>query len=84
MLSHGTFSAPIFRSFVGCEFRANMRVDECPAVAEDVDRGVSGAKYRRPALDNLVRDAPRHRFHVVVCRRLDRLGRDSKHLLILR
>jgi DNA invertase Pin-like site-specific DNA recombinase len=50
---------------------------------EYVDRGVSGAKERRPALDQLVADARRRRFDVVVCWRLDRLGRNLKHLITL-
>jgi DNA invertase Pin-like site-specific DNA recombinase len=51
--------------------------------AEYVDRGVSGAKDRRPALDDLVRDARRRRFDVLICWRLDRLGRNLKHLITL-
>src|SRR6266853_1927549 len=51
--------------------------------AEYVDRGVSGAKDRRPALDRLVSDARRRRFDVVICWRLDRLGRNLKHLITL-
>src|SRR5437773_3933748 len=50
---------------------------------EYVDRGVSGAKDRRPALDELLRDARRRRFDVLVCWRLDRLGRNLKHLVTL-
>ena len=50
---------------------------------EYVDRGVSGAKDRRPALDALIRDAKRRRFDVVVCWRLDRVGRNLKHLIML-
>ncbi len=50
---------------------------------EYVDRGVSGAKDRRPALDDLVRDARRRRFDVLVCWRLDRLGRNLRHLILL-
>src|SRR6202521_1033947 len=50
---------------------------------EYVDRGVSGAKDRRPALDTLVRDAKRRRFDVLVCWRLDRLGRNLRHLITL-
>ena len=50
---------------------------------EYVDRGVSGAKDRRPALDQLLTDARRRRFDVVVCWRLDRLGRNLKHLITL-
>ena len=50
---------------------------------EYVDRGVSGAKDRRPALDQMITDAKRRRFDVVVCWRLDRLGRNLKHLINL-
>src|SRR6516225_6687941 len=50
---------------------------------EYVDRGVSGAKDRRPALDQLLIDAKRRRFDVLVCWRLDRLGRSLKHLITL-
>src|SRR5215472_1322278 len=50
---------------------------------EFVDRGVSGAKDKRPALDDLVRDAKRKRFDVLVCWRLDRLGRNLRHLILL-
>src|SRR5713101_1928020 len=53
------------------------------ASTEYVDRGVSGAKDRRPALDRLLADAKRRRFDVVVCWRLDRLGRSLKHLITL-
>src|SRR5438093_13424196 len=48
---------------------------------EYVDRGVSGAKDRRPALDTLLKDAKRRRFDVVVCWRLDRFGRNLRHLV---
>jgi DNA invertase Pin-like site-specific DNA recombinase len=37
------------------------------ASAEYVDRDVSGAKDRRPALDQLLADAKRCRFDVLVC-----------------
>ena len=50
---------------------------------EFVDAGVSGAKDRRPALDALLRDAKRRRFDVLVCWRLDRLGRNLRHLVTL-
>jgi len=52
-------------------------------VVEYVDRGVSGAKDRRPALDTLLRDAKRRKLDVLVCWRLDRLGRSLKHLITL-
>ena len=50
---------------------------------EYVDRGVSGSKDRRPALDALIGDARRRRFDVLVCWRLDRLGRNLRHLITL-
>ena len=50
---------------------------------EFVDRGVSGAKDSRPALDTLVRDAKRRRFDTLVVWRLDRLGRNLRHLILL-
>src|SRR5438067_13688331 len=50
---------------------------------EYVDKGVSGAKDRRPALDQMITDAKRRRFDVLVCWRLDRLGRNLKHLITL-
>jgi DNA invertase Pin-like site-specific DNA recombinase len=51
--------------------------------AEFVDKGISGSKDRRPALGALIKDAKRRRFDVLVCWRLDRLGRSLKHLVTL-
>jgi DNA invertase Pin-like site-specific DNA recombinase len=48
-----------------------------------VDKGVSGAKDKRPALDALVADARRRRFDVLVVWRLDRLGRNLRHVILL-
>jgi DNA invertase Pin-like site-specific DNA recombinase len=53
------------------------------SASEHVDRGVSGAKDRRPALDQLLADARRRRIDVLVVWRLDRLGRNLKHLITL-
>jgi len=50
---------------------------------EYVDEAVSGAKDRRPALDELLMDARRRKFDVLVCWRLDRLGRNLRHLVTL-
>ena len=50
---------------------------------EFTEHGVSGATDRRPALDALVKDARRRRFDVLVCWRLDRLGRNLRHLVVL-
>lgn len=44
---------------------------------------ISGAKDRRPGLDQLVADARRRRFDAVVVWKLDRLGRSLRHLVLL-
>src|SRR5262249_45661316 len=51
--------------------------------AEYVDRGVTGSKDRHPALDQLIAEAKRRRVDVLVCWRLDRLGRYLRHLCVL-
>jgi DNA invertase Pin-like site-specific DNA recombinase len=50
---------------------------------EFVDRGISGSKDRRPALDQLVALAKRKKVDAVVVWRLDRLGRSLRHLVTL-
>lgn len=50
---------------------------------EYIDNGVSGSKDRRPALDQLTTDVRRHKVGTVVCWRLDRLGRNLRHLVML-
>ena len=47
-----------------------------------VDTGVSGAKDRRPALDQLMHDAQNRQIDVVVCWRLDRFGRSLRALIM--
>jgi len=50
---------------------------------EYIDKGVSGSTDSRPALDSLVRDAKRRTFDTLIVWRLDRLGRNLKHLITL-
>jgi len=50
-------------------------------IAEYVDHAVSGTQERRPALDKLMAEARRRRVDVLVTWRLDRLGRNLKHLI---
>lgn len=45
--------------------------------------GISGSKERRPALDELVRDTSQGKFKVIVIVGIDRLARDTWHLLNL-
>lgn len=50
---------------------------------EFIDEAVSGSREKRPALDELVAAARSRRFDVLVCWRLDRLGRNLRHLVTL-
>jgi DNA invertase Pin-like site-specific DNA recombinase len=50
---------------------------------EFVDAGISGSKDSRPALDRLLEAARRRRLDAVVVWRLDRLGRNLRHLVVL-
>jgi DNA invertase Pin-like site-specific DNA recombinase len=50
-------------------------------VKEYTDHGVSGTRARRPGLDQMLDDARRHRFDVLVVWSCDRLARNTKHLL---
>lgn len=52
-------------------------------VKEFIDAGQSGAKRTRPALDEMLRDAKRGKFRVLLVWRLDRLGRSLGHLVQL-
>ena len=49
-------------------------------VAEFTDR-ISGAKARRPGLDQMMRDARRGRFDVVLVWASDRIARSTRHFL---
>src|SRR5271154_2229884 len=50
-------------------------------VKEYADRGISGSKVRRPALDALMADANRKRFDVVLVAAFDRVARNVRHFL---
>ena len=50
---------------------------------EYVDTGALGRTDHRPALDRLLRDAAQGQVDVLVCSRLDRLGRTLRHLVTL-
>jgi DNA invertase Pin-like site-specific DNA recombinase len=51
-------------------------------VKEYVDKGISGAKERRPALDNLLGDCRRRAVDCVVVYRYDRFARSLRQLVI--
>ncbi len=48
---------------------------------EYIDHGISGTRARRPALDQMMADARRGRFDVVVVWACDRLARSVRHFL---
>ena len=50
-------------------------------VAEYTDHGISGTRARRPGLDQMMDDARRGRFDVVLVWACDRLARSVKHFL---
>ena len=50
-------------------------------VGEYIDRGVSGAKESRPALNRLMADAHSRKFDAVLVWKIDRFGRSLKHLV---
>lgn len=49
-------------------------------ISEYVDRGISGAKEKRPKLDELMRHAEQGRFEAIVVWKLDRFARSVRHL----
>ncbi len=55
----------------------------CIVVREFVDRGISGSRERRPALDEMLVQARAGDFEIIVVAALDRLGRNTKHMLTL-
>ena len=48
---------------------------------EYVDEGISGTKDSRPALNELMNDAKKRRFDVVLVWRFDRFARSTRHLI---
>jgi DNA invertase Pin-like site-specific DNA recombinase len=49
---------------------------------EYCDNGISGTKDSRPALNDLMNDAKKRRFDVVLVWRFDRFARSTKHLIL--
>ena len=49
---------------------------------EYCDNGISGSKDSRPALNNLMADARKRRFDLVLVWRFDRFARSTKHLIL--
>ena len=62
------------------DLRAMARQRGFQIVAEYTDR-ISGTKARRPGLDDLLRDAHRGRFQVLLVWASDRIARSVRHFL---
>jgi DNA invertase Pin-like site-specific DNA recombinase len=67
----------------GIELREFARLRGYEIVQEYCDHGISGTKARRPALDQLLKDAHRREFDAVLVWSCDRLARSTKHFLQL-
>ena len=65
----------------GLDLRQLAEQRKLEIVHEYVDHGFSGARTRRPALDELMADARRGRFDVVLVWACDRLARSTRHFL---
>ena len=52
-------------------------------IHEYIDRGISGSKDKRPGLDEMVRAARSGKFKFLIIYSIDRLARDTRHLLNL-
>jgi DNA invertase Pin-like site-specific DNA recombinase len=50
-------------------------------VGRYIDHGISGTRTRRPGLDQMMADARRGKFDVVVCWACDRMARSVRHFL---
>ena len=65
------------------ELRAYCAARGWTIVAEFTDHAVSGSATSRPQLDALMKAARRRKFDAVVCWKLDRMGRNLHHLIVL-
>ena len=61
--------------------RQHCEQREFEIIEEFIDHGVSGAKERRPALDQLLKSAWKGKFQAVLVWRFDRFARSVKHLI---
>ncbi len=50
-------------------------------IVQEYSDTISGAKSKRPGLDQLLADASRHRFDVVLVAAFDRMARSVRHFL---
>jgi DNA invertase Pin-like site-specific DNA recombinase len=63
------------------ELRAHAQAQGWTVYSEYVDKGISGSKDSRPALNRMMADAQARQFDAVLCWKLDRFSRSLKHLI---
>jgi len=63
------------------DLRKYVKLRDWEVYQEYVDRGVSGIKENRPALDKLMKDARKRKFDILLVWRFDRFARSTKHLV---
>ena len=63
------------------DLRKYVKLRNWTIYQEYVDRGVSGAKESRPALDKLMKDARKRKFDILLVWKFDRFARSTKHLV---
>jgi len=63
------------------DLRKYVKLRNWTIYQEYVDRGVSGAKESRPALDTLMKDARKRKFDILLVWKFDRFARSTKHLV---
>ena len=63
------------------DLRKYVKLRSWEVYQEYVDRGVSGAKENRPALDKLMKDARKRKFDILLVWKFDRFARSTKHLV---
>jgi len=63
------------------DLRKYVKLRNWTIYQEYVDRGVSGAKESRPALDRLMKDARKRKFDILLVWKFDRFARSTKHLV---
>jgi DNA invertase Pin-like site-specific DNA recombinase len=63
------------------EIRAYVEARGWEVAGEFVDRGLSGAKNSRPAMNRLMDAARRRQIDAVICSKMDRWGRSMPHFV---
>jgi DNA invertase Pin-like site-specific DNA recombinase len=85
-----TMKAAIYCRVSTTDQKTDMQLQDLRKFAQDrgiriyqeyIDNGISGSIKKRPALDNLMADAKKKKYDVVLVWRFDRFARSSRHLV---